>query len=398
MKNFFITLLFLSTIFAQDVVSIVTSGDGPTKDQATTAALRNAIEQAYGAFISSNTKFLNDELIQDEIVSLSQGTIKKYSIISSIQTKNGYNVTTKSTVSLGKLTSFVQSKGGSITVNGSSFYRNLLIEEFYEKNEHKAIEDFIDSRLKNVQVWDFKLFSNEPYRDSGRIAFDAKVGIKPNNNMHTFFEDLEKLLKSIALDKQAVNFRKNSNLNVFRIRIFTDNIASKLFKRNPIMSIDVPYKSKTYKLRSQASFQIIRDLETELLIEAASYKLKAKLTNGSSSYIDDGASIYNGGRGMVVNNWNMIYREEYGCSWLENLGGDDTSQLNALRPGSNSSNTILINPFKLYPQFSGTCYSSRRDPDINNKYIGKYVFIVEKKVILNNDVIRNLNEIYIEAL
>ena len=53
---------------------------------------------------------LNDELIQDEIVSLSQGTITEYSIISSIETKNGYNVTTKSTVSLGKLTSFVQSK------------------------------------------------------------------------------------------------------------------------------------------------------------------------------------------------------------------------------------------------------------------------------------------------
>ena len=149
MKKIVLTLLFITTIFAQDVVSIVTSGDGPTKDQATTAALRNAIEQAYGAFISSNTKFLNDELIQDEIVSLSQGTITEYSIISSIETKNGYNVTTKSTVSLGKLTSFVQSKGGSITINGSSFYRNLLIEEFYDTNEHKAIEDFIDSRLKS---------------------------------------------------------------------------------------------------------------------------------------------------------------------------------------------------------------------------------------------------------
>ena len=100
------TLLFITTIFAQDVVSIVTSGDGPTKDQATTAALRNAIEQAYGAFISSNTKFLNDELIQDEITSVAQGNIQEYSIISSIETKNGYNVTTKSTVSLGKLTSF----------------------------------------------------------------------------------------------------------------------------------------------------------------------------------------------------------------------------------------------------------------------------------------------------
>ena len=109
MKKTILTFLFITTIFAQDVVLIVSSGDGPTKDQATTAALRNAIEQAYGAFISSNTQFLNDELIQDEITSVAQGNIQEYSIISSIETKNGYNVTTKSTVSLGKLTSFAES-------------------------------------------------------------------------------------------------------------------------------------------------------------------------------------------------------------------------------------------------------------------------------------------------
>ena len=141
MKKTVLTFLFITTIFAQDVVSIVTSGDGSTKDQATTAALRNAIEQAYGAFISSNTKFLNDELIQDEIVSLSQGTITEYSIISSIETKNGYNVTTKSTVSLGKLTSFVQSKGGKTELAGALFARNIKILNFNEENQKKVLNN-----------------------------------------------------------------------------------------------------------------------------------------------------------------------------------------------------------------------------------------------------------------
>ena len=44
MKKILLTLLFITTIFAQDVFSVITSGNGPTKDQATTAALRNAIE------------------------------------------------------------------------------------------------------------------------------------------------------------------------------------------------------------------------------------------------------------------------------------------------------------------------------------------------------------------
>ena len=388
MKKIVLTLLFITTIFAQDVVSIVTSGDGPTKDQATTAALRNAIEQAYGAFISSNTKFLNDELIQDEIVSLSQGTITEYSIISSIETKNGYNVTTKSTVSLGKLTSFVQSKGGSITINGSSFYRNLLIEEFYDTNEHKAIEDFIDSRLKSVQVFDFNLFSKEPFRDDyGRIAFNSKIGIKPNENMHKFFDDLKKLLKNISLNEETVNFRVNSNLNVFDITIFDKK--GRFFE-----------KSKTYNLRSRKSFQIIQNLEDKLLQEAANYELKAKLTNGSSVYLDTGTNFsgknYFQRPTLVVSNWNMLYRGRFNCKWLENLGGNPVEPMSGdhLKP-FDETKTIWINPFKLNPKYDTSCsYSSMGG---SNKYEGKYVLIVEKKITLNDNIIRNLNEIFIEA-
>ena len=364
MKKIVLTLLFITTIFAQDVVSIVTSGDGSTKDQATTAALRNAIEQAYGAFISSNTKFLNDELIQDEITSVAQGNIQEYSIISSIETKNGYNVTTKSTVSLGKLTSFVQSKGGSITINGSSFYRNLLIEDFYNESEHKPIESFIDTRLKNVQVWDYELDSQEPYRDNNKIAYNAYVGLRPNKNLITFFEDLEKLLKSISINEQTANFRKNSNLDVYVIKIYSINSI------------------KTYLLRSEKSFQEIKDLESKLSFEAENFELRGKLSNDSSVFLATGDSF-----DIIINNWNMIYAEYYGCTWQENYGGAERVR----------SNTIRINPFVILPSFNGTCYNSKRDKDINNRFIGTYVILVSKKVILSDNIIRNLNEIFIEA-
>ena len=150
MKKIVLTLLFITTIFAQDVVSIVTSGDGPTKDQATTAALRNAIEQAYGAFISSNTKFLNDELIQDEITSVAQGNIQEYSIISTLETKNGYNFA-KSQSFLRKINNFVESKGGKTELAGSSFVQNIKLLDFYELNEELALNN-IYLTLKEMSV------------------------------------------------------------------------------------------------------------------------------------------------------------------------------------------------------------------------------------------------------
>lgn len=63
----------------QDEVTLTVSSDGATKGDAVKAALRSAIEQAYGTFVSANTSILNDSLVQDEIVTVASGNIKGYS-------------------------------------------------------------------------------------------------------------------------------------------------------------------------------------------------------------------------------------------------------------------------------------------------------------------------------
>lgn len=62
-------------------MELVVTGDGNTKENAVQAALRSAIEQAFGTFVSSNTQILNDELVKDEIATVTTGNIKntKYS-------------------------------------------------------------------------------------------------------------------------------------------------------------------------------------------------------------------------------------------------------------------------------------------------------------------------------
>ncbi len=70
-----LTCLFTLNAFAQDdkTVTLVVSGQGKTQDEARQNALRSAIEQAFGTFISSKAEMLNDNLIKDEIVSISKG-------------------------------------------------------------------------------------------------------------------------------------------------------------------------------------------------------------------------------------------------------------------------------------------------------------------------------------
>src|SRR3972149_8863077 len=103
-------VLFSSTlsliIFAQEdkSVTLIVTGEGKIKDDAKQSALRNAIEQAFGTFISSKTDILNDELIKDEIILVSNGNIQKYEMISEGQLPDGsFYGTLKATVSISKL-------------------------------------------------------------------------------------------------------------------------------------------------------------------------------------------------------------------------------------------------------------------------------------------------------
>lgn len=145
MKKLFITLMMLagmvSAAWAQvDDVSLVVSGEGPTKDEAITKALRSAIEQAFGVFVSANTEILNDELVRDEIATVSSGNVKKYTELGTINKPNGnVEVSLHATVSVKNLTSYAKSHGSSAEFAGATFAQNLKLIELNRENTKKAI-------------------------------------------------------------------------------------------------------------------------------------------------------------------------------------------------------------------------------------------------------------------
>ena len=129
---------------ATDEVTLTVSSDGPTKEEATKNALRSAIEQAYGTFVSANTTILNDELVKDEIVTIANGNIKSYEEISSTAMPDGSQfVTLKATVSVSKLISYAQSKGAETEFAGATFGMNMKLKELNKQNERKILENLI---------------------------------------------------------------------------------------------------------------------------------------------------------------------------------------------------------------------------------------------------------------
>ena len=176
LKSIIITILFVFSqqiVFSQEdkTVTLVVSGQGATQDEARQKALRGAIEQAFGTFISSKSEILNDNLVKDEIVSVANGNIQKFDVVNeTLLPNNVYVSTLNATVSLSKLTTFCQSKGINSEFKGGLFATNILMQELYEKNEFIALKNIIEI-LKNVanNSFDYNILTKDPISNNGNV-------------------------------------------------------------------------------------------------------------------------------------------------------------------------------------------------------------------------------------
>ena len=127
-----------------DQVTLVVSGEGATKEQATHVALRSAVEQAYGVFVSANTEILNDELVIEEIATVTSGTVHSYKELSAVLLPDSTHlVTLQAVVSTHKLAAYAQSKGVSCEFAGAVFGANLKLLELNQQNTQKAFQNLV---------------------------------------------------------------------------------------------------------------------------------------------------------------------------------------------------------------------------------------------------------------
>jgi hypothetical protein len=201
---------FSVSVFAQQVdeVALMVSGDGATKQEATQNALRSAIEQAFGVFVSANTSILDDELVKDEIATISSGNIKEYEEIVSAVSNGNASVTLKAIVSPSKLVAYAKSKGSSAEFAGATFVMNVHLERLNKANEEKAIANMI-SQLNELwpTMFDFEIEEiSRPYEE-GQNSYQINVAISiiVNKNTAIFRDILINTLRALSIESRREN-------------------------------------------------------------------------------------------------------------------------------------------------------------------------------------------------
>ena len=253
MKSLLKSIIFFGLIlftkhatFAQDAdktVSITVSGNGKTQEEAKNVALRSAIEQAFGAFISSNTEILNDQLVADQITSVSNGNINSFSVLNESQLPDSsWGVTLKALVSVSKLTSFAEAKGVAIEVKGGIFALNIKQQLINEKSEEKVIYNLIGVLHETFQVaFNFELKNDEPKSmDASSVNWELNVYVSAicNDNFTICSKYLFETIKSTSLSEEEKNNYISLNKNIYPIIIKYEGLDYKFYLRSK-KSIDL---------------------------------------------------------------------------------------------------------------------------------------------------------------
>ncbi len=203
-------------------VILTVSGQGLSLDKARQSALRAAVEQAFGAFISAKTEILNDEIVADQITSVSAGNIQSYETLSEMKLPNEtWAVTLKAVVSVDKLTSFVQSKGVEVTVKGSLFSINIKQQLLNEQGETDAICEMVGVLHEPMQTsFDFQLINREPTSldaESKNWSIPVEVSVIANDNYNTCMDYFKKTMAAISLSETEMYTYKELGKNIFSV-------------------------------------------------------------------------------------------------------------------------------------------------------------------------------------
>lgn len=196
--------------YAQDV-KVISKGEGATRVKAVHSALREALERTYNSFISSNTLLANDEIVSDEIVSITRGNIVKYEVLyerfDSISKM--HNVMVESVVSLDKFKDYSKSHGATVEIDGASLVSSLIANEkmkrFNTENEVVAVKNFVlemEQMCKNLYEYTIKVKIPENINSGISILVIAQT----NMNLIYCFRKMYDMLNRLSNNQGAYRY------------------------------------------------------------------------------------------------------------------------------------------------------------------------------------------------
>lgn len=246
-----------------NTVTLVASGDGATKTEAESMALRSAIEQAFGTFVSANTTILNDDIVKDEIATISSGNIESYNIVAESETDGRWYVSVKAVVSINKLVEFAKSHGSSTEFAGQNFAMQMKMRKLNKENEEKALSDLlteVELISSTTSLFDYSINQGEPqFVSDSEYKVPITVSAKWNQNGKNAIALISRTFSSLSLSSSDQESYKSNNYPLVScnpLGMITDS-ETKYVLRSDVVNIIIEQLRVCF-LKNLHCFSIVR--------------------------------------------------------------------------------------------------------------------------------------------
>ena len=179
--------------------TVEAKGVGLGRNEALQDALRNAVSQAMGTHVRSESRLENFVLISDAVSTVTKGYVTRYDVVNERQTGNTQEVTVRATVSLSALQADAQTlaqmigglrfltiydprKANTASIDGYEFAVERINEFLADKN-YRYIEKSRFDALKNEA---FRLFKN----DTSEATFVQRLGLMADAQFIIYISDI----------------------------------------------------------------------------------------------------------------------------------------------------------------------------------------------------------------
>ena len=211
-----ITCLFVSKGHAQnETITVSSRGLGVDPESAKKDAFINAMQQAIGSYIDSETIIENDEIIKDKILSVSDGFVEKYDVVSEAKERGDglYEIAIKATVRKGKMLARLKEvRVTGVEVAGKDVAAELSTKIENAKQGAQLLEKHLDGLLEKLLVARLVDQNGKPskqVRPITKILQDKRIecqwNIEVYFNTRSFYEkaspQLKKVFTAVATDE-----------------------------------------------------------------------------------------------------------------------------------------------------------------------------------------------------
>ncbi len=297
---------------------VIADGYGATAGDALQNALQNAVEQAAGAYVSSMTEIENDEIVKDEVLSLSHGFIKEHRKLSESKFDDEYKVVVAAIIVEKQMIERLEASGIKVNYNASNLVSDLKAWDNMKEDEYKMAKALFDvHEMKNYGIiWNYNLRVGEPQRRGDKYTVKGTVTATTNSNYSAEFYNLKNILSELALETEEMkyqmpvahsvskNSKKTISYNRYAFKIIKRKRNGKIKEATkyidlivPIVEPDIVSKNKAYGRRNNAELNFYGVNEMTGLMALTFKKYEKELTTQDKNRINED----------WLNRYNMIF-------------------------------------------------------------------------------------------